>query len=558
MMRRIITFILILLMPISLVYAYDYTVPTVNTSEPGTPYYNPNYDPYTHTTKEMPNAQDPEYKYFCNYKYYTYINRKVVIDIFDEQGRLLNPTRLVPQDLTFIAGTMIRLDINEETRAHWDIGDISVDRRTYRCFAYNATRSCKNGVYCNTTINWDSKRVYSNSATSECETRTSCSYWYTYNWTNGKDYTKWYTCTHYEAELITEPEPTAAHKGMCENKAKSDVQSIINGSKSKTSSYKVEYSNGNKIDDTSPAAIEDGKTTANNNCQNITVSSLTSPSEGLKQCTFSYNLGKTCMNMITAEVRYINSNSGEMCDTSKGEIQITNKSSNIKTNYFIPLDTKNSDKFKLLLDTGRSSEPLNKDQCSYIRNNYEDWQNLIVRDPVENTPVFYNDFTKVGDKYKYNKDHCYLKTSIIFPVEQKFYGQTEEYTALEGYGMYFRQIDISNPFPNGLKDNYYWNSKIYNKDNKKINNSIVLSTSFSNPTYTATLTKKNIDTIRQFNDNNTYTKWQSDYGKANGMNLNGSSNFIRTNGDIFTTQQSSGKDYYKIGCGPANEGVNGC
>ena len=96
MIKRLITFILILLTPISLVYAYSYTVPTVNTSEPGTPYYNPNYDPYTHTRKEMTQAQDREYKYFCNYKYYTYTNRKVVIDIFDEQGNQFMLMRFDP------------------------------------------------------------------------------------------------------------------------------------------------------------------------------------------------------------------------------------------------------------------------------------------------------------------------------------------------------------------------------------------------------------------------------------------------------------------------------
>ena len=545
MMKKNIMMLLLLIAIIPKVYAYSYTVPTVNTSDPGTPYYDPNYDPYE--PKRVGFAQDTEYKYFCNYKYYTYTNRTVAIDIYDETGTKLNPNRLIPDSLIFKAGTAIKLDINEETTAHWDIPEssIKVERQTYRCYKYSATKSCVNGWLCNTTIDYSSKQVYSNSSTSGCASTTNCTYWYRYHWADGKTYTDWYNCTHYESELITEPEPTSAHLNDCKNKAKSDVQTIINRNRATSSSYEVEYYDGNRING-GVVITEDGKNAADNNCNSITVNTLRSPGSGIKQCTFSYNLGKTCMNLITADVRYIKNGSSETCNTSAGEIEITNNTSAIKTNYFIPLDTKNADAFKLLLNTHQSQEPLNKNQCSYVKNNYEDWQNLIV--DMDDNRIPESDFYIVGagrEKYKYSRDNCLLKTSIVFPTEQKFYGQTQHYDSLKGYGMYFRQINVDNPFPNGLSDNSYWKTLYIDK---KVNGQS-LSTSFDNPMYVANLTNANIDIVRSFNENNTYTKWTSDFGKNNGMNTDGSSNFIRTNGGIFTTRANS-DTYCRLGYGP--------
>jgi hypothetical protein len=60
-----------------------------------------------------------------------------------------------------------------------------------------------------------------------------------------------------------------------------------------------------------------------------------------------------------------------------------------------------------------------------------------------------------------------------------------------------------------------------------------------------------------FNESTSYTQWVKDYGKQNGMNADGTSNFIQNNRTIFVNR-SPKSSFYKLGCGPANKDWSGC
>ena len=106
---------------------------------------------------------------------------------------------------------------------------------------------------------------------------------------------------------------------------------------------------------------------------------------------------------------------------------------------------------------------------------------------------------------------------------------------------------------NGLSENSYWNGlidttnnviKIIDSNNttKKYN----LSDSFKEKTYS--IYNINANAIREYNhqERNFYTSWED-------MKINGTSNFI----DQYVTRHSN-KDYYKLGCGPANSDWEEC
>ena len=100
-----------------------------------------------------------------------------------------------------------------------------------------------------------------------------------------------------------------------------------------------------------------------------------------------------------------------------------------------------------------------------------------------------------------------------------------------------------------------------NRTNKVKSTGSTLTTSFDKPTYVANLTQANIDIVSRFNKYYSYTRWtsQKDHNgyKVNGMNTDGSSNFIRNNSSIYTKRASS-NTYFRLGCGPANKGWGGC
>lgn len=171
-----------------------------------------------------------------------------------------------------------------------------------------------------------------------------------------------------------------------------------------------------------------------------------------------------------------------------------------------------------------------------------------------------NGYSKSEDKKAIEKQGgCIFSTSINYQINQQFYGEEKKsgYTSLKGYGMYFRQIDINNPFPNGIDSNSIWNGR-YNASNKEVNtgNGSVTLSDFKNITYKANVSIQNANTIKDLNDNYSYTSWKNkNNNNTSGMNINGTSNFVRNNQNtIFTINNTidNKTNPYKLGCGPAN------
>ena len=127
---------------------------------------------------------------------------------------------------------------------------------------------------------------------------------------------------------------------------------------------------------------------------------------------------------------------------------------------------------------------------------------------------------------------------------------------IRGYGYFYRQIDINNPFPNGLSATSIWNGlidttnnviKITDKnDENKIIKKYNLSDSFKEKSYS--IYNINSSAIRNYNhqERNFYTSWED-------MDVDGTSTFIN---DYLTRYNS--RDYYKLGCGPANSDWEEC
>lgn len=273
--------------------------------------------------------------------------------------------------------------------------------------------------------------------------------------------------------------------------------------------------------------------------------------------TYLHAPEKVCMNLKTAEVTY-----NEKCTPSeeKGIVLIADsetydkylKSTVTYWHYFVPLNMKSDTDFPLRLSKN-SDRPLNAEECQYIMKNYSDYINYIVPSTSAGTDSYKNDYSKLKENsndWKKTKYGCYFKTTINFPITQKFYNEEQEGDKLvfKGYSFYYRPIDIKNPFPNEIAADSYWAD--WNNQKEKTPD---LEKSFNNLTYVAT--NINANSVRAYNSEkgNQYTSWSN-------MNINGKSKFIESgiNGTKIVTRYANTKSFYKLGCGPANKDWEEC
>ena len=260
-----------------------------------------------------------------------------------------------------------------------------------------------------------------------------------------------------------------------------------------------------------------------------------------------YNPQRTCLNVKTGEVRYIKFN--ENCNKDS-EITVKNYLNSLDEPigmYFIPLNAKTGTNFSYFLKSGDKQKT---ELCKAFIEKYESdgrWRILLL-DQDKNA---FSPTTPTSEGISRVKNGCYYAYTLNFKISQNFYN--EQNSKIRGYGSFYRPIDINNPFPNGLSENSYWNGlidttnnviKIIDSNNttKKYN----LSDSFKEKTYS--IYNINANAIREYNhqERNFYTSWED-------MKINGTSNFI----DQYVTRHSN-KDYYKLGCGPANSDWEEC
>lgn len=596
MIKKIKTILLIILaiqiLLISKVCAYTFGVPYVGTGQISSSSSGP-ASKYKEGKKENFKVTD-DYAYSCSFEYYVGVSRKITINIFDAKGNLLNENSLMPsENIKFPAGTAIGLDIYEDSWVSWEIKNIKVTKSGYECRSipqrrnkhFYSTTMCtdddENSVwYISEWYNQSGDSTYDIvSDSSNCRygnsdsppTNGVCE---TATWNTANNKIRRQHRTHYYINPILNIS-TTEYENECRQIAFEKVQSEINNRK--YSSYKVDYYDPNDITNKNTVATIKCNSSDCISCPNIyTPKNQINPNkpyiivdklkaDNLDFCKFDYNLKNTCINRVTGEITY-----NKNCDQQQ-ELLVTptgNGENGPKTLYFSPLETKGTDEFRLLLNTWQANQTLTKDQCDYIKeHNPKSWDRLIVGPDDEILDE--SNYNSIVKEHSDGKTACRIKTGIIFPLVQKFYNEdnNQSYASLKGYGMYFRQIDINNPFPSGIENSIYWKD-LYRQDGSvkvKINNNdkliaAKLEKGFDKPTYISYITTSHaINTIKNYNNHTSYTSWgnqSADIGDINKMYWDGHSGFITNNQDII--KRMSTTKYYKLGCGPLNSNWVGC
>lgn len=264
---------------------------------------------------------------------------------------------------------------------------------------------------------------------------------------------------------------------------------------------------------------------------------------------YAYKLYGTCINVKTGKVKYLKEEN-QTCDEDEMSIESKYNTTDNSWIIFTPLNSKSSDKLQIKFNAKRKTET--KDCLKYYETYKENYEYTNHIQPINGT------FTKsIEDKKIIEIDKgCYETFVFETPITQKFYN--EETTKdgeikFKGFNFYYRQIDINNPFPNGIAEDSYWTElydaveNVIKTNNGEKNENIKLSDSFDTITYEA----KNIDLqqIREYNEElsansidkeNPYTSWSN-------MNPDGTSNFVKNNLTLINKTKT-----FKLGCGPQN------
>lgn len=326
-----------------------------------------------------------------------------------------------------------------------------------------------------------------------------------------------YTVSESRADKNTTP--SSSEISNCKNRATPSHSNL-------TGSYKVTYKDSNDIDETAGTTAT---ITGSGSCTTGSSSSGGGSSGSIsisKDCTFSYNREKTCINIQTSKVRYISTS--EKCDSTT-EYTITMKNGYWK--YFIPLNANSKNGFSLSMNPNSASVQ-SIGLCQNIIDNYDNYRDLIK--PAKGS--FTANETKNQAKNRIAAANgCYYQSTITIPIEQKFYNELDDGSTFNGFNFYYKTIDVDDPFPNTLPTYSIW--KEQEKNNKKIE--------FGSITYEADMSISNIQKIRTYNQSNLYTSWLNMKNKGN----TSISQFIEKEKIVVRLQNN---DSYKLGCGPSN------
>ena len=239
---------------------------------------------------------------------------------------------------------------------------------------------------------------------------------------------------------------------------------------------------------------------------------------------FKYNTQQACINVKTGIIRYIKfeENCNQETELSVENIKVYNNETgrNEKIGmYFIPLNTKSNNAYQYILEANGNQ----KHEADLPTTSVDEGKTRV-------------------------ENGCYYATTVNFKVVQKFYNQTAT-NRLEGYGFFYRPIDVTNPFPNGLGSSTYWgDGEKYNRTTNIAGSgskTYKLSDSYNNSEITYIVDVGNPNAIREYNsieDGNgeSYMSWH-------GMNKSGRSDFVSN-----YVQRIASESFYRLGCGPSN------
>lgn len=333
---------------------------------------------------------------------------------------------------------------------------------------------------------------------------------------------------------------TDADKAWCAARMSQYITGTVSMSKSNT----IKYKDSNNINTTAENDSDRYNTTFEDNGDNGTCT--TSSSGGTESrthrttCKWNYNRNnknKVCLNVKNGKITYVEKST----DCNGDERYIATPPGTNYWYYFIPLNANSTNDFKIEMNsTSKIEAPI----CKDIIDTNEHWI-MRITDSLGNE--FEKNTSKNGAKTKV-ENGCYLKTTITIPVEQKFYNEIARGTKFKGFNFYYKPIptnlstldDIEKKvFPNGISESSIWKDWYDNTSKDKV---VAPNLTNENITYVAEVSN-NINKIRNHNKNYPYTTWEN-------MITTGASSFITNNTDIFPIQDNN---YYKLGCGPAND-----
>ena len=320
--------------------------------------------------------------------------------------------------------------------------------------------------------------------------------------------------------------------------------------------YDALYKNSNDIDDINGGTAitikgqkcNNGKSIDQDEDKHNEDGTYSNSNELESYCEITYDRNvPVCMNVKTGKVRYLDG--GGECDKTL-EYEVT-KDKDGYWKYFIPLNANSEDGF--LFELISSEHKKSKEICEQYIDNYPDTYPYMITDNPSDTFIGKN-LSKQAAKLAV-ANGCYFKTTVKLPIEQKFYNEVydgNKFEGFKGFNFYYKPIEISNPFPNGLSNTSLWYD--WNESDVKNPN---FTKSYNTTTYIAD-TSNHANEIRNYKNTKTYTtigEKDNKYTSWYNMNINGLSNFIGTlnNENIVYRRDGFNKDnIYPLGCGPWN------
>lgn len=520
-------------------------------------------------------------QYECYYSQSIGYDNSFTVDAYDLSGESIVPYSPTPTK-TVKSGTWVGINAFETSFASWSVSNFHVYeiRKNYKCTYHQdgetETDYASTGALddCTKIYSWVCNAMYSNGQTytTKVNGKTVIKKWCWCNYTTAAQnheakhediayYTnftcpKWNDLNGTKTELAETKKEISSDPMNCRStaigRAKGTAAAMVGGT-----TTSLEYLSETVNKQTNKTELKP-KTLSGIRDPNQS-ETVDNGNNGYFKEVYSFEPSKVCFNLKTAQVSYNNCQANNYTiELSKGTTYDPYLGKNVSYwYYFIPLTAKtssnqNNDAYVKMYRT----QGLSFEQCENGMKNNEGYELLIS----PGNGRFIGDY-KTGGKnsndYQALKasGKCYFSTVINFKVKQEFYNEVSN--KLRGYGTYFRQIDVSNPFPNGLSANSYWNG-FYDANNKKIINlknangqTLNASRPFDQLTYRIYMSNSKINSTRAFNNSETdsdgvYTSWKA-------MNRNGTSSFIKAN-----ERRVSTNSFYKLGCGPANKDWEGC
>lgn len=253
--------------------------------------------------------------------------------------------------------------------------------------------------------------------------------------------------------------------------------------------------------------------------------------------SYYYEMYGACINVKTGKVRYLNKD--DKCGTNEYYIANDNESEATRHwHVFTPLNTKTPEGYAILLTPNKNTVQ-DKGICANIVEKYS--KNNEYMNYIKPASGAFVGNTKT-DSALAKRAGCYFEMTLKVPTTQKFYGEeinsAGNDSTLIGFAFYYRPIDITNPFPNGIANDSYWQEW-----NEKKQKDPDLSKSFDQITYQTN--GIDLSYIREYNDKNNYTSWLD-------MNINGTSTFVNSSKILNRSSTIKQENLYNLGCGPTN------